>query len=140
MRVEIVSEEDQREPAAAIAAGVRGAARVLGLPRATVTVKLTDPEEMRRLNRTWRGRDLPTDVLSFPAHGPAGYLGDLAICPAEAARRAGRGRRPATRDLEALAIHGLLHLLGFDHERDDGEMERAEREIGRRLRARRRRR
>lgn len=93
----------------------------LGLGRATLGLMVVTPEEMAALNGRHRGRSGPTDVLSFPVDGPeaAGWpdggpppeLGDVVICPEEA-------REP----LPTLAVHGLLHLLGHDHEADDGEM------------------
>jgi probable rRNA maturation factor len=76
---------------------------------------------MRSLNRLWRQKDRPTDVLSFPS-GESGFLGDLVIDVACAARQArGRGHS-LTREMQVLLAHGLLHLLGHDHETDDGTM------------------
>jgi probable rRNA maturation factor len=82
---------------------------------------LVGPDEMAVINRDHRGAPEPTDVLAFPVDGPeaAGWpadgpppeLGDVVICP-EAAQE----------PLETLAVHGLLHLLGYDHEADEGEM------------------
>ena len=75
----------------------------------------------------------PTDVLSFPADqiDPGGErdLGDVVICTDQAARQARRAARSYTRELSVLALHGLLHLLGYDHERDDGQMEALERRL-----------
>ena len=85
----------------------------------------------------------PTDVLSFPADeiDPGGErdLGDVVICTDQAARQARRVGRRYTQELSVLALHGLLHLLGYDHERDDGQMAALERQlrpllIGRRVR------
>ena len=80
-----------------------------------------DAERIRALNREHRGRDEPTDVLSFPvdetaAAGPR-ELGDVVICPEH------------TRDLREAAVHGALHLTGMDHETDDGEMLALQREV-----------
>jgi len=80
-----------------------------------VAVALVGEDEIRRLNGEHRGRDAPTDVLSFPVDhaGPAAgprELGDVVICPER------------TEDLVEAAVHGVLHLCGFDHEGDDGEM------------------
>jgi probable rRNA maturation factor len=74
-----------------------------------------DEHRIRELNREHRGRDRPTDVLSFPVdeRGPAGgqrELGDVVICPEH------------TEDLTEAVVHGVLHLCGYDHETDDGEM------------------
>jgi probable rRNA maturation factor len=98
---------------------LRGAAvaalAAAGVADGHVAVTLVDEEEIRRLNREHRGRDAPTDVLSFPVDGagPAAgprELGDVVICP------------PHTEDLIEATVHGVLHLCGYDHETDDGEM------------------
>jgi probable rRNA maturation factor len=86
-----------------------------GLEDGHVAISFVAEEEMRALNREHRGRDAPTDVLSFPVDGAeevAGprELGDVVICPSY------------TRDLREAVLHGALHLAGMDHERDDGEM------------------
>jgi probable rRNA maturation factor len=87
---------------------------------------------MRTLNRTWRGIDRPTDVLSFPSTDP-GYLGDIVIDVPYASRQArARGHR-APREVQLLLAHGLLHLLGYDHETDEGEMFRLQRQTVRRV-------
>lgn len=88
---------------------------------AAVSVLVCGDARMRALNRTWRRKDRPTDVLSFPSE-EAGLLGDVAIDLPYAARQA-RARGHATRrELQVLLAHGLLHLLGYDHETDDGTM------------------
>ncbi len=97
-----------REPVAA----ALGAASV---DQGHLSVELVDADAMRELNRTHRGIDRPTDVLAFPIDGAeeiAGprELGDVVICPEHA------------EDLQEVAVHGVLHLCGFDHEADDGEM------------------
>jgi probable rRNA maturation factor len=80
-----------------------------------LSVELVGAQRMQELNRDHRGRDRPTDVLSFPVdgagpvHGPR-ELGDVVICPEHAA------------DVEEAVVHGVLHLAGHDHETDDGEM------------------
>ncbi|MDX6697222.1 MAG: putative rRNA maturation factor [Solirubrobacteraceae bacterium] len=93
-----------------------------GIEDGHVAVSLVDAEEIRALNREHRGRDAPTDVLSFPVDGaePAAgprELGDVVICPAE------------TEDLREAVVHGALHLAGMDHETDDGEMLALQREL-----------
>lgn len=71
---------------------------------------------MRQLNRTWKGRDCPTDVLAFALPEPGGGLtGDVYICPAVAAAEARSRRIPARQELIRLVVHGLLHVLGYDH-------------------------
>lgn len=93
-----------------------------GIEDGHVAVSLVDVEEIRALNREHRRRDEPTDVLSFPVDGaePAAgprELGDVVICP------------PQTEDLREAVVHGALHLVGMDHETDDGEMLTLQREI-----------
>jgi probable rRNA maturation factor len=101
------------------------------------TVVFTDDEEIRRLNREFRGKDRPTDVLSFPEEGPfpegEESLGDVVVSVETAARQAKSRRRPVDHEVRILLIHGLLHLLGHDHETDDGEMAAIERRIRRKL-------
>jgi probable rRNA maturation factor len=80
---------------------------------------------MRALNRAFRGKDYATDVLSFPADVRP-FLGDVAIATGVARRQAGDAGHSLATELRVLALHGLLHLLGYDHESDAGVMERAE--------------
>jgi probable rRNA maturation factor len=106
-------------------------------PRAaagTLTVVLTTDRRIRRLNRQWRGLDKATDVLSFPAGddpGPVRHLGDLVISRETAARQARHEGHSLATEVRVLALHGLLHLLGYDHERDSGRMARIERKLRR---------
>jgi probable rRNA maturation factor len=96
-----------------------------------VTVAVTTDARVRALNRRFRGVTKPTDVLSFPA-GEPGELGDIVIARGVASRQAReRGHSLAT-ELKVLALHGLLHLLGYDHEQDAGRMARAEARLRRR--------
>jgi probable rRNA maturation factor len=95
----------------------------------SVSVLLADDEEIRRLNREFRGKDKPTDVLSFPAGdgvGRARVAGDLAISVETAAREAERRSHALDLELRVLLLHGVLHLAGYDHETDSGEMARRE--------------
>ena len=90
---------------------------------------ITGDADLRRLNREFRGLDYATDVLSFPAAPPAPparHLGDLAISLARARAQARAFGHDAEQEVEILMLHGLLHLLGFDHEADGGRMARAE--------------
>jgi probable rRNA maturation factor len=80
---------------------------------------------MRALNRQFRGKDKVTDVLSFPA-GQRGFLGDIVIATGVAQRQARDAGHSAQTEFRVLALHGLLHLLGYDHEEDAGRMARAE--------------
>jgi probable rRNA maturation factor len=87
---------------------------------------------LRRLNLDFRFKDKPTDVLSFPSQGPDMGLGDVVISVETAGRNAERFSHSLDRELEILALHGFLHVLGLDHETDSGEMDALEK----RLRAR----
>lgn len=110
------------------------AKRVAGL-RGSVTVLVTSSRELRRLNQQFRGKDKPTDVLSFPPSPLAakGYAGDLAISAEIASQNARRlGHSPAE-EVKILALHGVLHLRGYDHEIDSGKMARKEEELRRQL-------
>jgi probable rRNA maturation factor len=93
--------------------------------RGEVTVALISDQRMRTLNRAFRGKDYATDVLSFPV-GDGMFLGDIAIATGVAQRQADEAGHSLGTELRVLALHGLLHLLGYDHEKDDGEMQRAE--------------
>lgn len=106
---------------------------------ADLAIRLVDTDEGRSLNRHYRGKDYATNVLSFPAELPEGLpeglrlplLGDLVICAPVVAREAAEQGKPLSAHYAHLTVHGVLHLLGWDHE-DDHEaeaMERLEREI-----------
>jgi probable rRNA maturation factor len=100
------------------AAGVRGA----------VTILVTSNIELRRLNHRFRGKDKPTDVLSFPAEMISGgrFAGDVAISAEIAGQNARRLGHPPAEEVKVLVLHGLLHLAGYDHESDNGTMARRE--------------
>ncbi len=105
--------------------------RAAGL-RGEVHVLITGDAEVRRLNRQFRRQDKPTDVLSFP--GICRELaGDVAISATTAARNARRLGHSTADELKVLLLHGLLHLAGYDHERDRGEMARKEERLRREL-------
>lgn len=91
------------------------------------TCLITNDNELRRLNREFLGRDYATDVLSFPGVPAHGALGDIAVSIERAEAQAQEFGHCRLDELRILMLHGLLHLNGMDHERDDGEMERAER-------------
>lgn len=86
---------------------------------------ITGDAELRKLNREWRGKDYATDVLSFPS-GTADGLGDLAISVARARAQAREFGHSTEDEVRILMLHGVLHLLGMDHETDRGQMARAE--------------
>jgi probable rRNA maturation factor len=122
----------------AIAAAAELADAAIG--EAELAVMLTDDAGIRTLNNNWRGIDKPTNVLSFPALQPVGpggpddaprMLGDIAIAYDTTRREADDEQKPFDHHLSHLAVHGFLHLIGHDHEKDDDAevMETLEREI-----------
>lgn len=137
----------KRQPraAATIRKAIRTAAIVASTPRVELAIVLTHDSAIRALNRDWRGLDAPTNVLSFPAQPARGrkparqaqsvHLGDIVIAYQTMAREAKIEDKPFRHHLAHLAIHGYLHLLGYDHEndRDARTMERMEVKILARL-------
>ena len=131
---------------------LRRVRRRLGLGAAEVTVCLVSDAEIARMNESFRKKKGPTDVLSFPAisrrrparlpvrrparrsaRNRSQFLGDIAISPATARRNAKEYGRPLPVELQILILHGVLHLLGYDHETDSGQMERVEQRLRRRF-------
>jgi probable rRNA maturation factor len=96
-----------------------------------MTVVIVSDARVRALNRQYRKQDKATDVLSFPSE-ESGFLGDVVIASGVAARQAREAGHSLATELRVLALHGLLHLLGYDHERDDGRMARLERRLRKR--------
>jgi len=87
---------------------------------AELSIVLADDALVHALNRQWRGQDKPTNVLSFPAPpNPERHLGDVALAFGVCAREAGEQGKPLGHHLQHLVVHGVLHLLGYDHMRDD---------------------
>ena len=138
------------------------AQRRLKLSKESMTICLVSDREMERWNRAHRGERGPTDVLSFPTdasntrlgrprkhrpqrnrqpgfpafstpNGSAAYLGDIAIAPAVARRNARCFGRTFDDEMRILILHGMLHLMGYDHEADEGQMERREARLRRQL-------
>lgn len=121
--------------------------RELGLQRGAACVCFVTDAEMTRLNRTFRNKAKTTDVLSFPSERRdkpralrsaarnlrGSFLGDIAISPAVARNNAKQFGRTTTEEICVLMLHGLLHLLGYDHETDRGEMARVEAKLRGRL-------
>ena len=97
-----------------------------------VNVLVTGDAEVRRLNRQFRHKDKPTDVLSFPGMDPS-FAGDIAISAATASRNARRLGHSTAEEMKVLLLHGLLHLAGYDHEHDEGQMARKEQKLRREL-------
>ena len=114
------------------------AAATLSTPAAELAIVLTDDSAIRLLNRTWRGVDAATNVLSFPTGRTGGnrlLIGDIVLAYETVAAEALAEGKPFAHHLAHLAVHGFLHLLGYDHERkkDAEAMERLERDILQRL-------
>jgi len=140
------------------------ARRALGVPADALTVCLVNNAEIARWNFAYRGKKMPTDVLSFPADGThrkqrkqstrgrrssgsgprmrstgaaaarsTHYLGDIAIAPAVARSNARRFGRTFSDEMRILILHGMLHLMGYDHETDNGRMDRREQRLRREL-------
>lgn len=122
--------------------------RELGFPEESVTVCFVSDPAIARMNRKFRGKQGPTDVLSFPARRsrvrgarllrrrqtkPGHYVGDIVISPETARRFARRRSHGLASELRVLILHGMIHLAGFDHENDGGEMMQLERRLRRRL-------
>ncbi len=123
------ADEDIRERALALFAGkARRAVRLRG----EVSVRITSSREMRELNRRFRRKNKPTDVLSFPSSLPK-WAGDIAISAEIAASNAAQLGHSTETELRILILHGLLHLAGYDHETDDGEMQAREAKLRRQL-------
>jgi len=120
---------------------VLAAARAVSTRPTELAIVLSDDSAIRTLNRDWRGKNAPTNVLSFPAAAPgkwrsaSPYVGDIVIAYQTTAREAVAEGKPFNHHLSHLAVHGFLHLLGYDHEndRDAEQMERLERRILKRL-------
>ena len=108
----------------------------LGVPKRMLTVVLVNPRRMRALNRKYLGRDYATDVLSFSYQGEMVegllMLGEIVIAPEVAWSQARRWRVSPEREMRKLLVHGLLHLLGYDHETDAGAMLQLQRRLVRR--------
>lgn len=114
------------------------AAAMLSTQRAELAIVLTDDSAIRLLNRAWRGVDAATNVLSFPtsrAQGEPPFIGDIVLAYETVAGEARAERKPLAHHVAHLALHGYLHLLGYDHvkKKDAETMEQVERDILRRL-------
>jgi probable rRNA maturation factor len=124
------------------------ARRNLHLPAGSFAICLVTNAQIARWNRRYRGKTGPTDVLSFPVESArkprnknsrsngnqpvdGNYLGDIAIAPAVARRNARRFGRTFEQEMHILVLHGMLHLMGYDHETDRGQMDRREQKLRR---------
>ncbi len=139
MRIEVSSRvkgSPTRRRVRALVTRIAGAMRrskVEGLrSKVEVSVLFCGDRAMRTLNRRYRGMDAPTDVLAFPGE-TGGLLGDIVISVPYASRQARKRGEPAAREIDRLLLHGFLHLSGYDHETDDGEMDALEKTLRCRL-------
>jgi len=112
--------------------------RQLSLGRDSIAIAFVTNAEIARLNKIYRKKNRPTDVLSFPAQSAKRpnknkFLGDIAIAPAVARRYSKKNGRTLESEICILILHGILHLLGYDHEADQGQMDRIEHKLRRKL-------
>ena len=134
MAVEVLNRQRRFEvDEARLTAVADGVLRAVGREGAEVSVTVSNDRRLHALNREFRGKDRPTDVLSFPYDEPDGPLGDVVISVDRASAQAAERGHGLQRELELLTLHGTLHVCGYDHETDDGEMDRLERRLRRRL-------
>jgi probable rRNA maturation factor len=126
LHVEVIAAPGARP--AALAAWLRRVAPAAA--RGALTVAIVPDARVRSLNHRYRRKNGATDVLSFPA-GERGLLGDVVIASGVARRQARQAGHSLETELRVLALHGLLHLLGYDHEADSGRMARVERRLRR---------
>ncbi len=124
MTVDVLNESGVEVDVAALTSLCRFVMRRMRLhPQTEMTLRLVDPETIATLNEQWMGKKGPTDVLSFPMdeltpgrEGPEpGYLGDIALCPQVAEQQAPAAGHDRDDEMALLAVHGILHLLGYDH-------------------------
>lgn len=142
LKIDVLVDSDLwREPAKARSLVRRAVAQAAATASTTGTelaIVLTDDSAIRQLNRLWRGIDAATNVLSFPSKQTAdepAHLGDIVLAHQTIAREASAEGKPFAHHLAHLVVHGFLHLIGYDHDKDaDAEtMEQTERKILRRL-------
>jgi probable rRNA maturation factor len=125
IRIDCPLWDKEREAKALLRRAIISAASAVAASGGEVSVVLADDAAVRELNRTWRHRDAPTNVLSFPAHAGTGdgrqprFLGDIVIAYETVAHEAGSQRKSLAQHLAHLAVHGFLHLVGYDHQTDD---------------------
>ena len=126
MSVDVLNESGVEVDVKALTSLCRFVLRRMRLhPQTEVSLRLVEPDTIAVLNETWMGKKGPTDVLSFPmdelspgrpgAEPPEGYLGDIALCPQVAEQQAPAAGHSMHDEIELLTVHGLLHLMGYDH-------------------------
>ena len=137
MSIEIANESGTGVDTDSVLGAARYALDQMGVnPLAELSILLVDVEYMTELNHRWMGGDGPTDVLAFPMdegsidHGPQegnggepALLGDIVLCPEVAAKQAATAGHSASHELHLLTIHGVLHILGYDHAEPEEERE-----------------
>jgi len=137
VRVDSDRWKDARKVKSTVRRAVARAARTLSTTAAELAIVLTDDSAMRLLNRDWRGIDAATNVLSFPTKTAGGktHLGDIVLAFETISAEARAEHKPFAHHVAHLAVHGFLHLVGYDHEHDEdaAAMEQVEREILRSL-------
>lgn len=142
LKIDVVVESDlwnePRNAKSLVRRAVREAAAALSTSDAELAIVLTHDSAIRLLNRQWRGTDKATNVLSFPTNNPSGeppLIGDIVLAYETVDREARAQGKPFAHHLVHLAVHGYLHLLGYDHQRtkEAEAMEQLERAILRRL-------
>jgi probable rRNA maturation factor len=130
LRIDLGRRTTAKAPGARAIASWAAAALGARAAGAEIAVQVVTPAAIRRLNRDYRGKDKPTNVLSFPSTAPAGALprplGDIVICPAVLKQEAREQGTPERAHWAHLVVHGTLHLVGYDHE-DDADAARMER-------------
>lgn len=131
IRVEVTDAQGRKQRSQALARWLERHAP--SRARGTVVIAMISDREMRRINKQFRRKDYATDVLSFPSMLP-GSLGEMAIATGVCRRQAREAGHTEAVEARILALHGLLHLLGYDHETDEGEMLRAEERLRKRAR------
>ena len=134
MDVDLRSTASGAPPPARVRRILGDAARAAGGGNREISVLFCGDRRMAGLNRRWRRKNRPTDVLAFPAgHDGARFLGDIVISVPYATRQARRRGDSPAREMDRLLVHGYLHLLGYDHETDNGEMDSLEAKVRGRL-------
>jgi len=132
----MTTDRDVRLPSARTLGRFLALAQTAVRLKGQVTILLTTDAAIKKLNRQFRGKNKATDVLSFPASGPAaeGMAGDLAISVTTALGQAMEQGHSLSTEIKVLILHGLLHLAGYDHEADEGQMARREKRLRAKLR------
>ena len=110
---------------------ITGSIKISGSKQTEVSVVFLNQQQMQKYNHQYRKKNYATDVLSFPAEPP--YLGDILLCVDKAQENAASAGYSINRELQILLLHGVLHLLGYDHESDHGEMDALEEKLRKRL-------